>query len=349
MRAVEERWKQHACRGREVIFYDQAGCGSSDWPNLDADIAVDFPWLLDINYYTKEELPALIRHLKLDKYHLLGHSWGTVIAQVFALDTLPKGLVSMIFSGPMSDARLYNEAQLDPDTGTLRLLPPFIEKRMRALDRERAHDSDEYLAIDGLFSIIFTSWTVGTRTIPDCVKATFEKTNWFLYDFLWGPSEIRIDSKSTLYGISTTDRLKYIDVPVLVTSGKYDLMTPKVVQPFKDSLPYAEFLMLNRSSHASLIDEPGPMNDAIADFLDRIEAYGVEGVKPRQAAESPDQENFTADSDRNEVCVKFDFDSGEHTVPTVFMMAALLGAFLFGAIIGFASSSKKHTKGVKQA
>lgn len=342
--------KQHACRGRETIFYDQAGSGASDWPSFDADIRTQYSWLLDANYYTREELPALIKHLKLEKYHLLGHSWGTLIAQLYALNASPKGLVSMILAGPISDPVLYNEAQMDPETGTVTQLPPFIRDRMMTLERAGMHDSDEYLAIDGLFSIIFTSWTIGTRTIPDCIRETFEKTNWFLYDLIWGPSEIHIDERSTIYKLKTTDRLKYIDVPVLVTSAKYDLITPRVVQPFIDNLPYAEYLMFNRSSHASMVDQPGASNDAIADFLGRIEADGIAGVKPK-AEPFPDYaENDTTDTGApNQICVKFDFDSGEHTVSTVLMVAALLGSFLFGAICGSASSSKKQSTKLKAA
>ena len=54
--------KQLACRGAaEVIFYDQAGCGESLLPE-GTSVAGDFPHLLDMSYYSQEELPALIDH-----------------------------------------------------------------------------------------------------------------------------------------------------------------------------------------------------------------------------------------------------------------------------------------------
>ena len=38
-----------------------------------------------------------------------------------------------------------------------------------------------------------------------------------------------------------------------------------------DKLPRAESVQLNRSGHVSMIDEPGAMNEAVADFFDRVE------------------------------------------------------------------------------
>ena len=74
--------KQQACRGRDVYFYDQAGCGQSKLPPInttspDTVVADHFPWLLTTPYYAEEELPAIIAHLGLEDvgYHIIGSSW----------------------------------------------------------------------------------------------------------------------------------------------------------------------------------------------------------------------------------------------------------------------------------
>jgi proline iminopeptidase len=56
---------------RQVVRYDQLGSGKSD---IIADTTMS-----TINHFV-EELELLRIHLGLSKGHLLGHSWGTIIA-----------------------------------------------------------------------------------------------------------------------------------------------------------------------------------------------------------------------------------------------------------------------------
>jgi hypothetical protein len=49
-------------------------------------------------------------------------------------------------------------------------------------------------------------------------------------------------------------------------------MRPAVVQAMYDAIPVAETLLLKKSGHVSMIDEPLEMNSAIADFFDRVES-----------------------------------------------------------------------------
>ena len=77
--------------GRAVVFYDQTGNGkSTHFPDRGAD------------FYTvglfARELDNLISHLGIsDRYHVLGQSWGGMLAQEHAI-TPPPGLRSVILS-----------------------------------------------------------------------------------------------------------------------------------------------------------------------------------------------------------------------------------------------------------
>jgi proline iminopeptidase len=77
-------------KSRPVIFYDQLGCGRSDRPK-------------DKSLWKKErfldELETLRQHLNVDQMHILGHSWGSMIATMYAL-RYPKRVKSLILSGP---------------------------------------------------------------------------------------------------------------------------------------------------------------------------------------------------------------------------------------------------------
>jgi hypothetical protein len=83
-----------------------------------------------------------------------------------------------------------------------------------------------------------------------------------------GESEFTIGGK--LQTLNITHRLVDVRVLVLLSHGKYNTMRPAVVRAMLDKLPRAES-QLNRSGHVSMIDEPGAMNEAVADFFDRVE------------------------------------------------------------------------------
>lgn len=62
-------------RGREVVFYDQRGCGQS--PVLKAEE----PWLLKDQISDLDELRV---HLGFERIDVLGHSWGGFLAMAYA-------------------------------------------------------------------------------------------------------------------------------------------------------------------------------------------------------------------------------------------------------------------------
>ena len=86
--------------GRAVVFYDQTGNGkSTHFPDRGAE------------YYTvdlfKRELASLVEHLGIgDRYHVLGQSWGGMLAQEHAIDRPP--------GNPLTAAALLTAAAADP-------------------------------------------------------------------------------------------------------------------------------------------------------------------------------------------------------------------------------------------
>lgn len=62
---------------REVVFWDQLGCGQSECPS-------------NVELWTVErsvaEMDAVVRALDLDRFHIFGNSWGGMLAQQYVLD-----------------------------------------------------------------------------------------------------------------------------------------------------------------------------------------------------------------------------------------------------------------------
>jgi proline-specific peptidase len=255
--------KQLACRSTsEVIFYDQAGAGKS----ISKKDSLPHH-LLDAKYYSEVELPALIDHWKLDKYHLVGHSWGTMLAQMFSLNAKnTSGLQSLTLAGPLSDAKTYIDAQWDEEDGNLGSLPPFVQDRIHSLEKADAYTSEEYKAIA---DVLTTFFTLRTSPAPDCFTKAEEKVNTEIYVGMQGPSEFTFSG--TLEGFNVTGRLHELNIPVLLTHGKYDTMRPSIVKTMEREIKLSERKMLPHSGHVAMIDDAGLMNDLVADFLNRVE------------------------------------------------------------------------------
>ena len=269
--------KQLACSGREVIFYDQAGCGQSTLKKGMSVPPSEYPHLLDPTYYSEEELPTLIDHWKLDKYHILGHSWGTILAQLFALNAKDtSGMQSMILSGPLSDSKSYINAQWEETEGNLGSLPPFVQGRIRALEKEGAYDSKEYTAIA---DVLTTFFTLRTAPAPDCFTDAVAGLNMDIYTGMQGPSEFTLSG--VLGDFNVTGRLHEIEVPVLLTHGVYDTMRPSIVKTMEKELKYSERVLFPHSGHVSMIDDAELMNDVVNGFVQRVESTSLEPT-PRE-------------------------------------------------------------------
>lgn len=101
-------------RERQVIFYDQLGCGKSDRPSHTK--------LWTVARYIRE-LAQVVRSLELKNFYILGQSWGAALAVSFAL-SYPKGLKGLILADPYLSTHIWIQ-----DAGKLiKSLPEKIQK-----------------------------------------------------------------------------------------------------------------------------------------------------------------------------------------------------------------------------
>ena len=88
---------QLALSGRPIIHYDQIGCGNS------SSLTDEQVQNLTVDFFL-DELENLIDHLQIaDDFIVLGHSWGGMMAQEFALRQ-PAGLRGLILSSSLASA-----------------------------------------------------------------------------------------------------------------------------------------------------------------------------------------------------------------------------------------------------
>lgn len=94
-----DAWANH---GQTVIRFDQLGCGRSDRPR---DLAL---WTISS---CLEQITTVRNALGLERLHLIGHSWGGMLALEYLL-TRPAGVQSLCLSSSVVSVQLWVEEAL---------------------------------------------------------------------------------------------------------------------------------------------------------------------------------------------------------------------------------------------
>ncbi|QBP42875.1 proline iminopeptidase-family hydrolase [Paenisporosarcina antarctica] len=236
---------------RPVIHYDQLGCGNSDRPE---DLS-----LWTVERYVKE-LSQVREALGLEEVHILGHSWGTMLAAAYLLQQ-PTGVKSVIFSSPCLNARMWERDQKD----YLMDLPQESQDIIERSERDHTTDSDEYQQAMIQF---YERHVCRALPWPQEFLDNMKKSNHTIYGFMWGASEFTVTG--TLQDFDVTDRLNEIDIPSLFTCGHFDEATPKTTKYYADLIPGSEFHVFENSSHMPGVEEPYAYVNKVRNFLNSL-------------------------------------------------------------------------------
>ena len=184
--------------GRAVIMYDQLGCGNS-FVEGHPELWTPETWL--------NELCALIDYLQIDHFHLLGQSWGGMLAIIYLIEKQAKG-VSAILSSTLSSSKLWASEQH-------RMIKFMTEEDQRAIAEAEAKDdfsSEAYAKANEHFMLLHCAGEV-TEDSPECLRRK-KRAGAEAYLYGWGPNEYT--PTGTLRDYDYTDCLGEIQVPCLV-------------------------------------------------------------------------------------------------------------------------------------
>jgi len=248
-----------AATGRRVVFYDQLGCGRSDKPHN--------PSMWTVGLFV-EEVGVVRRVLGLPRIHLLGQSWGGMLAMEYAV-TRPPGLVSLtVASSPASMRQWVEEAN------RLRSeLPPDVQD---ALLSHEAAGTTQDPAYQEAMLVYYRRHVCRVDPWPDCLNRTFAQlaADPEVYHTMNGPSEFHVIG--TLKDWTIVDRLGAIRAPTLVTSGRYDEATPAIAETVHRGIGGSEWVVFEQSSHTAHIEEAERYCAVLDRFLSRVEQRGPE-------------------------------------------------------------------------
>jgi len=243
-----------AALDRPVVFYDQLGCGRSEHPD-------------DVSLWTVEryvqELAQVRAALGLERVHLLGQSWGAMLAVEYLLRQNATGVLSCTLGGPCLDAAAWEADQ----RRLLQELPPASRKIVETAEQAGNYDGEDYQRV---MQDYYALHVCRLAQWPECLMRSFEQMNTQIYLHMWGPSEFTVTG--TLKGHSCVEGLGRIDIPVLLTCGRYDEATPETVALFRDALPDARMQVFEDAAHEHHLEKTDEYLQALSNFLAEIEA-----------------------------------------------------------------------------
>jgi L-proline amide hydrolase len=252
-----EPYEALAADGRRVIFYDQLGCGNSGLSEPH-ETSMWTPQL-----YVRE-VQAVRDALGLDRLHLLGHSWGGMLAMLYAIGQ-PPGLASLIVeSSPASVPEWMVEVNRLRDE-----LPSEVQATLVAHEEAGTTGHPEY---EEAMMVFYRRHVCRTDPWPDFVNRTFEAlaANPEVYNVMNGPSEFHVIG--VIKDFDITADLGRIGVPTLLFSGRYDEVTPATMERVHQGIPGSELVVFEESSHMSQAEEPEAVLDLVRGFLAGVES-----------------------------------------------------------------------------
>lgn len=247
-------------RHNRLVFIDERGSGRSQK-------------LEDPKGYTVEnmveDVEAVRQALGLGKMSLLGHSYGGVLAQAYALKyqrNLSHLILASTFSSTSAMNRVFERMKAN--------MTPELRQRIDSLEKQglfghgRPYEQNRYtndymIAAwgEGYFPYIYHH-----HPDPNYDPIAQGNTAWDLYREMWGSDgEFVIDGN--LKSVEYTDRLRTIHVPTLVIAGEHDECDPSLSRTMHEKIAGSRLVILPNSGHMTFVDQPGMFLGGVEQFL----------------------------------------------------------------------------------
>ena len=241
---------------RPVYVWDQLGCGRSDRPSS--------PALWTVERFV-QEFDAVRAEVAPGPVHVLGHSWGSMLAMEWLVTRQPKGVVSVVFAGECLSVPRY----IEDANALIKTLTPESQAAIAEAERTGNYSTPGYeAAFQGDWAPRYLARNPAPET-NDFLTRAIAGAGAAPYAYMWGPSEFKCTG--VLKTFDRTKDLPSLRLPVLFHSGEFDECRPETARAHAAMTPGAEFVVIPGAAHLTMIDAPQASNDAVRGFLARVE------------------------------------------------------------------------------
>ncbi len=241
----------------QLIYFDGFGRGKSDTARNVAEYTI----ARDI-----EDLEGLRKALKLTKISVLGHSYGGVVAQGYAIK-YPQNVSHLILADTFHSFIMWQEND-DNSNHEIRVGYPEVWGELMKIREKGAVSSDAmHQEIYGRVPYGFMYAYNPDKFTGRGGKPYPNSFNSKLYyqmvgkdgDFIVGNDIGNFDFRK---------QLKDLKMPILILTGRYDrVAVPWMAVKYKEYCPQAQFVMFEKSGHNPQVEEPEKEFQVINGFL----------------------------------------------------------------------------------
>ena len=243
-------------RGRSLIMYDQRGSGRSE--------VISDPNLLTVEHQIAD-LEAVRQHFKLQRMTVVGLSWGTGLAVLYAA-AYPERIERLLLVSPMPPAKIpFWQERTDRINA---LLGPANVKRLAEIRDLLPKANDEYastlcreaFAISSVpYLINPTAFTEErSREICDAPPAAL-RNRWNVVTSVF----------ASLGNWDFRPALAKIKVPALVVEGEKTNVPLEATRVWASALPNARLVLIPNAGHVHFIEQPDAFFQAAELFLNK--------------------------------------------------------------------------------
>jgi proline-specific peptidase len=234
--------------GFRLLLVDQRANGRSDRPP-------ESTWTLE---RMAQDVIMLARALRLERYAVLGHSYGAFVALQNAVD-YPGMARQTIVSGGIPSMRFLAAVEANLNAfEPVALREQVIASWAREADVRTAEEFAQLMADQFPFHF--------ADPLDPRIADYLERTS----DTVYSPDMLRASSATGYGGIEVEDRLGEISQPVLVLTGRHDrTCTVEAAEAIAAGVANAELRIFEQSGHMTFVEEPDLYVAIVRSFLER--------------------------------------------------------------------------------
>ena len=243
-------------KNNTVIYFDAFGRGKSDTA-------------VDVKEYTLgrdiEDIEGIRISLHYDKLNVLGHSYGGLVAQGYALK-YPSHVNHLILANTFHSFIMWQKNDDNSNYEIKTNYPEVWTALMKIRESGAVSQDEEHQRLYGQVPYGFL-YAYNPDNFRTRRKPYPNPNNAKLYyqmvgkdgDFIVGSDIGNFDFRKDLI------KLK---MPVLIYGGRYDkVAVPEMMIKYKEYCPQAKFVMFEKSGHNPQIEEPGLLYKLLESFL----------------------------------------------------------------------------------
>lgn len=245
-------------KSHTVVFFDFLGRGKSENAKNPSEYSVEN----DV-----ELIEKLRKLLKFDTISLVGHSYGTVPAQAYAIK-YPDNVKKMVLINGFHSGAMW-QANCDSYNHYAKTHFPEKWKQVDSLRALGYVSSQEPLkTIYGNFP---TKYIYYHNTSLKQNSPSYEHRGWAndVYVAIIG-ADGDFDVSGSMINQDYRQHLKHVKAKTLIIAGRYDgVSTPEFAVQYKTFMPQAQFEMFENSAHNPYLEEPEKFYTLLNTFLEK--------------------------------------------------------------------------------